>query len=48
MDGDETESFDEDVRPFLEPAKALGVGGAAAGLEEGVGKSTLFIYISEE
>ncbi len=48
MLGDEKQSFDEDVRPYLEPVKALGVGGAAADVEEGVGKSTLFFYISKE
>jgi hypothetical protein len=42
------EDFDEMVRPFLGPIKAIGVAAPPPDLEKGVGLGTLFIYIPGE
>ena len=41
----ERQDFDEAVRPFLEPIKAIGMAASPFDIEKGVGQSTLFIYI---
>ncbi len=48
MSGWERQDFNETVRPFLEPIKAIGVGASPTDIENGIGQSTLFIYIPGE
>lgn len=44
----ERQDFDETVRPFLEPIKAIGVAASPTDTEKGIGQSSLFIYIPGE
>ena len=48
MSGWEREDFDETVRPFLGPIKAIGVAAPPTAPQKGVGLGTLFIYIAGE
>ena len=48
MSGWEREDFDETVRPFLEPIKAIGIAAPPTDPEKGIGQGTLFIYIPGE
>jgi hypothetical protein len=42
------EAFNEEIRPFLGPIRAIGVAASPPDPEKGIGQSTLFIYISED
>jgi hypothetical protein len=44
----EREDFDQTVRPFLEPIKAIGSAASPTDLKKGLGQGTLFIYIPGE
>jgi hypothetical protein len=48
MSDSEREEFDESTRPFLEPIRAMGLAAPPTDPKEGVGQSTLFLYIPEE
>ncbi len=48
MPGWEQEDFDETVRPFLEPIKAIGSAASPTDPRKGLGQGTLFIYIPGE
>jgi hypothetical protein len=41
------EEYEKNVRPFLEPAHALGVAANTEGVEQGISKGVFFILISE-
>lgn len=43
----EREDYDKNVRPFLEPIRAVGVSASNAGVEEGLTKGAFFILITE-
>lgn len=42
------DNFDENVRPFLEPIKAIGIAAPPTDPEKGISQGTLFLYIPGE